>query len=81
MAPELHVDPDELRGQAVAATALTDELAAALAAPPDDPECRRLHEVAARAARELTEVGIALFRAAEAARSADAAAVRQLRSL
>ena len=81
MAPELHVDPDELRDQAVVATALADELAAVLAAPPDDPDVRRLHAVAARAARELTEVGVALFGAGEAARSADAAAVRALWSL
>jgi hypothetical protein len=80
MAPELHLDPDRLREQAATAAALADDLAGVLATAPDDPDARWLHTAAGRAARELAELAAALSAAAQAARLADDAALRTLRS-
>ena len=81
MAAQVHLDPDRLRELAAVALALADEVAGAIAAPPVDAECAQLHGVAAHAVRELTDVGSALFRAAQLVSSAEDGAVRALGSL
>ena len=81
MAAEVHRDPDRLRELAAVALALSDQVAGAIVAPPDDAQCAHVQVMAARAVRELAEVGAVLFLAAQSAAAAEDAALRALRSL
>ena len=80
--PDLHLDPERLRGHALVAAELAEALDAVLRDAPDhDADRRRLCAEVRAAARELTELSSALTRAAAAAGTAEDEVARALRGV
>ena len=78
--PDLHLDPERLRGHALVAAELAEALDAVLRDASDhDADGRRLCAEVRAAARELTELSSALTRAAAEAGAAEDEAARALR--
>ena len=80
--PDLHLDPERLRGHALVAAELAEALEAALRDVGDhDADRRRLCAEVRAAARELTELGAALTRAAASTGTAEDEVARTLRAV
>ncbi|HVH22878.1 MAG TPA: hypothetical protein VNA11_10525 [Pseudonocardia sp.] len=82
MGSQLHLCPGRLRGHAVTAIALADELRAAIDRPvAAGPVSDRLSRAVRRVAEEVAELGTALVDAAGAADRADRACADRFRRL